>query len=159
MQSKKLSAINTGALHDVKLHARISERIKRLVVDLESEFSAPDVKKQLCVDFCPLEDTTVLATISSPVGLGRLLSGWAVDGDELVGLVIVQRSICNEHDATIWQTVWDLKVPAYDPIYSGGDDQREDVFPPHRFGNDYSTAVFRVCLAIMYAIVDGPQFE
>lgn len=159
MRSKPISSIHVGVMSQIKSHVEIKQRINSLVKNLSEEFADQSVKLQLCTDFNLSEKEPVLAILSSPVGNGRLLSGWTVDGGELVGLLVVQRSIRNESDEIVWQTVWDLKIPAYSPIYAGSDDHAEIVLPQHRFGHDYSTALFKICLAIMYAIVDGPQFE
>lgn len=159
MQAKSISEIQWGPMRHIYGHAGIKERARRLIADIATEISDPEVKRYCLAELIMAGDDGCLGTIATPVGNGRLLMRWGVDNDDLIGLIVLQRSDVNEMDQLVWQAVWALSVPEHGPIYTGGGDSRVAVLPDHVFGNDYSNAMFSIAMCMIYAIVSGPQFN
>ncbi len=159
MKSKHPDAIQWSAMRGVMHYAEIRRKVKSLVESISEEFSEPSVKHHCPVEMVATDDDRILATISCPVGGGRLVLQWEAQDAELVGQLVVQRSIFNEFDQLSWEAVWAVSVPHYGVPYVDSKDGRIGLLPEHSFGQQYSTAVFTIALSMICAIATGPQFE
>lgn len=98
-----------------------------------------------------------IADIESLLGCGRLVRGWRIDGDELIGVISVERKQYDPYDRTYWMEVWAINVPAYQNPYVGlGPDRFSiPVDDDDPFGNG-KYAFVNLGMSIVEAIVKGP---
>lgn len=152
------------AISDAKMPHQLKEQadrvrdVVRLIVARLKDFSDKHSgAKDAGLIFEPKECSRWVADISSPIGAGRLVLKWVIQGAELWGVLAVERKELDQYDRTMWGEVWALNVPPYQPAYvgRGADELTIAIDEDDPFGN-VNFAVSKFGMRILFAIASGP---
>jgi hypothetical protein len=93
------------------------------------------------------------AKFESPLGTGRIIRKWSVEGAELLARLVFERSVRNQYDKQLWQPIWEVTIPVYGSAVSGEGD--EAISFSFSGNNDQERgAAFAAALSILRGLVD-----
>jgi hypothetical protein len=96
-----------------------------------------------------------IASIKTPFGNGRILLGWMVSEQALLGHFVVERECHNKYEQLYWEAIWGLKIPEYEDPFASSLQGGFRVQLNDHFGDSLPGEISTCVLSMVYGIVNG----
>ena len=136
------------------LRERIQARANQLVQWLHDSFKVHEPRETAALKFEPEADEDIVCKITSAVGRGRIRLDWALVGDELYGVLIVEKLLRGENDEPRWMQVWQLNIPETSAIFVA--EPGDGFVLRSNASRQLEFDVFAIGMSILFAIISGP---